>query len=163
LSNNLVQNLGKGRKLIARISTIVGIFMLMGIVFLVFLQVVLRKVFNHPLTWPEEMVRILLVWVSFLGAYVALYYKQHLVLSVIVNRLTPVKTKTLLIITNFLVIAVLSIFLIWGFELIQVIGMIPMPTTGILNKYVYGVMWVSIFLMLSELIIQTWESIRSSV
>lgn len=142
---------------IAQGVNILGCSILLSITGLVFVQVVLRKFFNAPLAWPEEMVRIFLVWASFLGAFVAMHQKKHLMLSVVVSRLTPVKRKVLKILTNVLILVVMGIFLIWGIEYIKIVGMIPMPTTGLANKYVYGVMWVSFLLMFFELLIQTIE------
>jgi len=32
------------------------------------LQVIMRCVFNNPLSWPEELSSVLLVWLVFIGA-----------------------------------------------------------------------------------------------
>jgi TRAP-type transport system small permease protein len=42
------------------------------------MQVVLRYFFHAPLPWPEELSQFLLVWMSFLGMYVALRRNQHI-------------------------------------------------------------------------------------
>ena len=41
-------------------------------------QVVLRYFFHSALPWPEELSQFLLVWMSFLGMYVALRRNQHI-------------------------------------------------------------------------------------
>jgi len=151
----------KLRKYLSNIGMIVGCLMLFSMVFLVVMQVILRKVFNSPLSWPEEMVRILLVWISFIGSFVTLYYRQHLVLSALASRLTPAKSKIVTVITNTLVLIVLSVFLIWGVKYIGIVGAISMPTTGIKNVYVYSVMWISIFLMFFELLMQTIDTFKT--
>jgi TRAP-type transport system small permease protein len=41
-------------------------------------QVTLRYFFHSPLPWPEELSQFLLVWMSFLGMYVAIGRNQHI-------------------------------------------------------------------------------------
>jgi C4-dicarboxylate transporter DctQ subunit len=43
-----------------------------------FLQVVSRYGFNRPLTWPEELSTLLLVWMTFSGAGILLRQHKHL-------------------------------------------------------------------------------------
>jgi TRAP-type C4-dicarboxylate transport system permease small subunit len=56
---------------------------------LVFLGVVYRYVLLSPLAWVEEVVRFCLVWVTFLGAYLALRRGQHIAMDVAYRRLGP--------------------------------------------------------------------------
>jgi TRAP-type C4-dicarboxylate transport system permease small subunit len=61
---------------------------LFGVMFgVVFLQVVLRYVFNHPLVWTDEAAAYLLVWVSFLGWTMASRKRIHIGIAFIVDRL----------------------------------------------------------------------------
>ncbi|ROQ89842.1 TRAP transporter small permease [Desulfosoma caldarium] len=53
------------------------------------LQVFFRYVLNHSLFWSEEVGRILLVWITFLGATVAYRRKAHVGIDVVVRRLGP--------------------------------------------------------------------------
>ncbi len=52
-------------------------------------QVVARYLFGEPLIWSEEAARYLFVWVSMLGAALALRGGQHYALSALVERLPP--------------------------------------------------------------------------
>ena len=42
------------------------------------LQVVARYVFNYPFTWPEEVLPLLLVWMTFAGASGLLKQRKHI-------------------------------------------------------------------------------------
>jgi tripartite ATP-independent transporter DctM subunit len=44
----------------------------------VFLGVFFRYVLNDSLTWSEEVARLLLVWLTFIGGAIAFYHKQHI-------------------------------------------------------------------------------------
>ena len=58
-------------------------------VVLVFGNVVLRYVFNSGITVSEELSRWLLVWLTFLGAIVALRQHAHLGVDTLVQMLPP--------------------------------------------------------------------------
>ncbi len=48
-----------------------------AITLVVFLQVISRYILAYPLDWPEELARILFVWVALLGAVLALRRTAH--------------------------------------------------------------------------------------
>lgn len=58
----------------------------------VLLQVVMRYVFNTPLTWTEEFARYIFVYITFLGAGLLVYERGHLFVEVIFSHL-PEKVK----------------------------------------------------------------------
>ena len=59
-------------------------------VVLVFGNVVLRYVFNSGITVSEELSRWLMVWLTFLGAIVALREHSHLGVDTLVRALPPI-------------------------------------------------------------------------
>jgi len=64
-----------------------------GMVVLVFGNVLLRYGFNSGITLSEELSRWLFVWMTFLGAIVALRSHEHLGTDMLVGRLGPVGKK----------------------------------------------------------------------
>lgn len=62
---------------------------LLAMVILVFSNVVLRYVFNSGIATSEELSRWLLVWLTFLGAIVALRQHAHLGVDTLVRALPP--------------------------------------------------------------------------
>ena len=65
-------------------------------VVLVFTNVVLRYVFNSGIATSEELSRWLLVWLTFLGAIVALREHAHLGVDTLVRALPPLGKTHLL-------------------------------------------------------------------
>lgn len=57
------------------------------IIALTTLQVFARSVFDSPLIWSEEVVRLLLVWMVFIGAAVVVWDGRHLNVDVVFVRL----------------------------------------------------------------------------
>ncbi|WP_298235242.1 TRAP transporter small permease [uncultured Azohydromonas sp.] len=66
-------------------------------VVLVFGNVVLRYAFNSGITVSEEVSRWLFVWLTFLGAIVALHQRDHLGSDMLVSRLGPTGRKACLV------------------------------------------------------------------
>jgi TRAP-type transport system small permease protein len=54
---------------------------------LVFLQVITRYVLAYPWEWPEELARMLFVWLALLGAVVAMRGSGHFSIGAFVDRL----------------------------------------------------------------------------
>ncbi|MGX9965522.1 TRAP transporter small permease [Roseomonas sp. F4] len=52
-------------------------------------QVIARYVFNAPLIWSEEAARYLFVWVSMIGAALAMRHGGHYTLTALVERVPP--------------------------------------------------------------------------
>ena len=73
-----------------------------GMVVLVFGNVLLRYGFNSGITLSEELSRWLFVWMTFLGAIVALRKHEHLGTDMLIGRLGPVGKKICLGISQLL-------------------------------------------------------------
>src|SRR5262245_6738392 len=80
-------------------------------VVLVFGNVVLRYAFNSGITASEEVARWLFVWMTFVGAVVALRKHAHLGMDSIVSKLPPAAKKTCFLASNILILYALWLFL----------------------------------------------------
>ena len=60
---------------------------------LVFTQVVSRYIFNSPISWTEEMARILFVWICFMGTFLALKTKGHIAIETLLNTFVGAKAR----------------------------------------------------------------------
>ncbi len=81
-------------------------------------QVVLRYVFNSPMTWSEELARYLFIWCAFLGWVLASRRGGHLAMTFVAERLPPRAQAVLSV-----VIALATLFFAWilgsrGFRLV---------------------------------------------
>ncbi len=74
-------------------------------VVLVFGNVVLRYGFNSGITVSEELSRWLFVWMTFLGAVVALRDRDHLGTDMLIGKLGPAGKKFCLFLTYLLMLA----------------------------------------------------------
>jgi TRAP-type C4-dicarboxylate transport system permease small subunit len=101
------------------------------IVGLTIAQVFFRFALDSPLIWSEELARLLLVWVTFVGAAVVAWDGTHLNVNVVFARLPPgLKVVTrwfnLLVALGFLTI------LVWfSIPLVRIENMADMGALGI--------------------------------
>ena len=64
-------------------------------IIVLFAGVVARYVFHAPLVWSDELASIMFLWLSMLGAVVALRRGEHMRMTALVNKVTPA-TRALL-------------------------------------------------------------------
>ncbi len=72
---------------ISRLFSLLMVICLAAMVVMVFGNVVLRYGFNSGITVSEELARWLFVWMTFLGAFVALRARRHLGTNALISRL----------------------------------------------------------------------------
>jgi tripartite ATP-independent transporter DctM subunit len=58
-------------------------------IFVLLAGVISRYVFHEPLVWSDELASVLFLWLSMLGAVVALRRGDHMRMTGLVNRVTP--------------------------------------------------------------------------
>lgn len=113
------------------------ILLLAAMAVIVFTNVSLRYLTNFSLTWAEEVARYLMVWMTFLGAGLALRSGGHVAITTIVDLFGPRVQQAL----RGLVAVVLLVFfvaMIWyGHEYMTRMGRQLTPATRIPFWYIY--------------------------
>src|SRR5699024_658959 len=99
----------KTYELLHTITRYLNSTILFSMFFIILLQVIFRKVFHSPLTWPEEIALLTMVWVTFIGAYQCTFEESHLKLSFLESKFTLRKKSILLIVSKTIVIVFLGI------------------------------------------------------
>ncbi|MDB4516185.1 TRAP transporter small permease [Crocinitomicaceae bacterium] len=131
---------------------VVGV-MFLTIVVLTLVQVFARYVFNSPLLWSEELARLLLVWVVFLGGAVVCWDGRHLNVDTFFSR-TPPKLRAVLRATNALIALFFLFILAWSswplieLEWIINMGSIPISMSFVrIPALVGGVLMITFILL----------------
>ena len=121
---------------------------------LIVAQVILRYVFNAPLTWSEELARIVFIYMTFMGIGAAYGRRRHMFVDAIVI-LFPIKIQKVI---RSLVVWVASIFFL--IVMVVTIRMIFDLFRSELNtpalEIPMGLVYLIIPLGLSALIAQMW-------
>ncbi len=113
----------------------------------IFAQVVSRTFLGAPLSWSEELGRYLFVWLSFMGASIALYYGSHLGIDTLVLVLPKKLQKVLILITHIFVLILLYVMVNEGGTLLAKTAMQKSAAMRIPMSYAYAALPVSAVLM----------------
>ena len=81
-------------------------------VLLIFSQILMRTIFNYSLSWTEELSRYIFIWQTWLGTSIALKYKHHIRVEILINLFQKIKNKKILEILVNLIWIAFSIFLL---------------------------------------------------
>lgn len=90
----------------ARIVEMLLIVFLIGMVFLVAGQVLLRNVFSSGISWADVATRHMVLWVAFLGAMLATRSREHLAIDVLMRIIPRVGRNSVRIALDTLAFAV---------------------------------------------------------
>lgn len=140
-------------KKVNRISEHFLNLLLTAMVVVVFAQVIFRFVLKAPLPWSEEVARYTMVWITFLGAALAIEKWAHPRVEVFVNLL-PVKIRIPVHILAILLSCVFyAIIAYYGAMFVTSSIMQPSAVMRIPMGYVYVVIPVSgLLLVLNSLV-----------
>lgn len=121
-------------------------------------QILFRYVFNIPLGWSEEMARFAFVWVSFFGASALMRAREHINVTVFLDRFPPRLRAAAILIANVGAVICVYFFLVGGIALTTNEWAQLAPATEIPMGWVYLVIPVSSGLMGIWVVTQTIEA-----
>jgi TRAP-type C4-dicarboxylate transport system permease small subunit len=73
-----------------------------------FAQVVFRYMLGSSLSWSEEVSRYMFVWLSYLGAYVAILRNAHIGVDYVTSRFSPTAVRALNVVLTLIIIGTLA-------------------------------------------------------
>ena len=122
------------------VNKLVGIFCIC--IFIVMLtstvlQVFTRYVLNSSLSWTEELARFTFIWITMLGASIALKNKSHAAITMIIDHL-PIKIrKVIFIITDLLILFFAYLMVFQGIKMGIATSHQYSPAIHIKMTYIY--------------------------
>lgn len=128
--------------------------MLSTMVVMVSASVFWRYGLNAALSWSEELVRYLLVWVSFLGASMATYRGAHIGITLFTERLPQQVKRCVALLVYLLMILFLVIILYQGVKILPVMAVRVAPTLGVRMNVIYIVVPIAAGTMIFHVIVQ---------
>lgn len=98
------------------------VFFLVLISCVMFLQVIMRYVFNSSLTWPEEFCRYCYVWTAFFSLAYTVRQGNMLRVAVVVDCFPQTIRKVIFILVNVVCLVVFSVFFYHSIGVVQSIA-----------------------------------------
>lgn len=133
-----------------------------AIALVVFLQVISRYVLAYPLDWPEELARILFVWVGLLGAVLALRRAGHFSIEAVTNLLPAPTRRGVSILLHLALLGFLILVAYLGLDAALRVRDQLSAAMEISMSYGYASVPVSFALMAWEMARALWRDLRGA-
>jgi TRAP-type C4-dicarboxylate transport system permease small subunit len=128
-------------------------------VVLVFGNVVLRYAFNSGITVSEELSRWFFVWLTFVGAVVALRDHAHLGMDSVVSRLPAWGKKACFLLSNALMLYCVYLFFVGSWQQVVINLGNMAPATGLSSGWFYYSVGVFFSVMAAALLLRNlWQA-----
>ncbi len=141
--------------------TLVGMVGVMTVI--IILQVFMRYLFLYSLSWSEEVARYLMIWVSFLGASLALKYGFHIGVEFVINRIPEKMRGWVNLVAKLGILLFLIYFTIGGFRVSWAVRDQDSPALLFSMAYAYlsaPVGGLFMIIQLLNLLVEDWVKIR---
>lgn len=132
-------NMKKINDLFFRLAELTLVIMLSAMVIMVFGNVVLRYGFNDSIISSEELSRFLFIWITFLGAIVAMRENAHLGLDTVVRKLGLRGKKVAFALSNLIMLGCCVLMFYGTFKQHGINATTRSAVTEIPMSWVYGV------------------------
>ncbi len=133
-----------------------------AITLVVFLQVISRYILVYPLDWPEELARILFVWVALLGAVLALRRTAHFSIEALVNLLPAPPRRGVSILLRLALLGFLILVTTLGMDATMRVRDQLSSAMEISMSYGYASVPISFALMALEMGRALWGDLRGA-
>ena len=158
----------KGKKIniinqLKAIEELITSILIVIILSLVFLQVLTRSVFTFSFYWLEELVGFLFVYLSIIGASLALRYDDHSSIDLLTRKLNT-KGKAICNLIGIVIVIVVLVAYIWG----GIIGtqLVSIRTSASLNiswAYIYMAFPLGMALILEQFIRMFLKAVKELI
>jgi TRAP-type C4-dicarboxylate transport system permease small subunit len=115
---------------------------MVAMVIMVFGNVVLRYAFNSGISVSDEMSRYFFIWLTYIGAMVAMREGGHLGVDTMVKHLPVIGKKVCLFLSEALMLFCNALFFIGTFKMHELQVTNVSPVVGISMIWVYGIGYV---------------------
>ena len=102
-----------------------------GILLFVSLQVIFRFILGNPLPWPEELSRLLFIYLVFIGGAEASLSRTHIAIDVVdAFGFPPAVNKVLEIVRGIVVVITMGVVVYGAWIMLPAMATMPLPATG---------------------------------
>lgn len=126
----------------------------------VFLGVVFRYLLLNPLTWTEEVARLCLVWITFLGIYLAYRRRLHISINVVRARLSARAQRIVHLVVTVLLGILMATLVVEGGAYANAFLGSATPLLGIPLGWIYFALPFSAALILFAVLAELVELVR---
>jgi len=134
-------------EIILKFEEIFAVALAFAMTAIIFIQVFSRSVLGDSLSWSEELGRYIFVWMTFIGASVALQRGAHLGIDALVQVLPKKLQNIFALVTYIFIFLLLLVMIKEGISLVEHTGMQRSPAMRMPMSWAYLAIPVSAVLM----------------
>lgn len=149
-------------KKFCRFEEVAAVVLLAGLTTLVFISAMMRTL-GMPLNWAQDVALVAFAWMIFLGSDIAVRGPGLIGVNIIIKNAPASIQKTLDIIFKVIIIALLSVLVIYGYQMTIEGWDREITTLGISYSWVTMSAPVGSFFMIISTAIRLVETIKKSV
>jgi TRAP-type C4-dicarboxylate transport system permease small subunit len=127
---------------------------------IVFLQFFTRYVLNDSVAWTEEIARYLLMWVTFVGAAVAMRRRVHIAVEVLLNFMPPRVVRILNFLIDAITLGFTSLLCWYAVTIYERMKIQKMTVIDWPMSYVYAGVGLGCFLLLYRTVQMVFSNAR---
>lgn len=102
------------------------------------MQIFSRQILNRPLTWTEEVARLVFVYIAMLGVTLGIKYDQHVGIEVFSDKFSPKVARVMDIVKTILTGIIIVLLIIIGLGITKRKSSLDLISLGISSGYLYA-------------------------
>jgi C4-dicarboxylate transporter DctQ subunit len=162
MQGSLISKIGRG---LSHVEEYVLFLMVLQMGISVFIQVVMRYLFQSAITWLDELVHIEVVFLTFFGASLCIKYGAHISVDALKKSVHREPYRSVMEVLNHLVMAVyVAMVVYFGMKLISAMTTYThyTPTLRIPKHYLYFVVCVALALIGIRSVLGVYRTLRTA-
>lgn len=159
---DIARNLGCVNEWVTRRLLLVASAMIVLMTSIILLQVICRYFFNSALSWPEELARYAMVWLTFASAPYAYKNGLKVKVTILTDRIAPSFQNISHVICNIIVLLLASLLFVQTFAMAKRGLNITASSMNFNLFYVYVCMPIS-FILIGSIAIEKILSVFAAI
>lgn len=97
-----------------KLEELLLVTMLSGSLMILFINVILRYVFNSSIYGADELARVLFIWMSWLGISIGERRSEHIRIDMLIQKLHGVPKRVVMLVANITTLLILFVLVYYG-------------------------------------------------
>lgn len=99
------------------LEEIILVILFAAMVAVIFMQVIMRYLFENSLSWSEEAGRLIFEWLTWIGMSLGARMGQHIKITLLTDKLPLKLAHALNIISEMIIVIICTLTILYGYEL----------------------------------------------
>lgn len=142
------------------LEEIILVILFATMVAVIFMQVIMRYVFENALSWSEELGRLIFEWLTWIGMSLGARMGQHIKITLFTDKLPLRLAHGANIFSDIIIIVICGLTIIYGVEISRMFIGSRFTTLKISLAWGYASVIAGCGLMVIRSLVSAWKSIR---